>query len=32
MKPKDYRQVRRIILEHFDYIAAEWQRFHRGNL
>ena len=31
MAPKDYREVRRIIFQHFDYIAAEWQRFHGGN-
>ena len=26
--PKDLRQVRKIILQHFDYIAEEWNRFH----
>jgi hypothetical protein len=30
MAPKDYREVRRIILEHFDHIVAEWNKFHRG--
>jgi hypothetical protein len=32
MSPKDYRDVRRIIFEHFDHIVAEWNKFHRGNL
>jgi hypothetical protein len=31
MAPKDHREVRRIIIEHFDYIVAEWQRVHGGN-
>lgn len=31
MAPKDYREVRRIMFQHFDYIAAEWQSVHGGN-
>jgi hypothetical protein len=31
MSPKDYREVRKIIFEHFEYIVAEWQKFHGGN-
>jgi len=31
MSPKDYRDVRRIIFENFDYIVAEWRRFHGEN-
>jgi hypothetical protein len=27
MSPADRRTVRRIILEHFDYIVSEWERF-----
>lgn len=27
MSPADKRTVRRIILEHFDYIVGEWNRF-----
>ena len=30
MSPRDTREVRRIIFEHFDLIVAEWQRVH-GN-
>ena len=30
MSPKDYREVRRIIFQHFDYIIDEWEKFHRG--
>lgn len=28
LAPRDTRQVRKIIFEHFDYIVAEWQRIH----
>jgi hypothetical protein len=28
--PKDRRQVRRIIFEHFDYIVAQWDEFQRS--
>lgn len=28
--PKDLRQVRKIILQHFDYVVEEWHRFHGG--
>jgi hypothetical protein len=27
MSPADKRTVRRVILEHFDYIVSEWERF-----
>lgn len=27
MSPADRRTVRRIIFEHFDYIASEWDKF-----
>ncbi len=30
MGPADKRTVRRIILEHFDYIVAEWSKFQEG--
>ncbi len=26
MQPRDVRDVRRIIFEHFDYIVEEWHR------
>ena len=28
MSPRDTREVRRLVFEHFDYLVAEWQRFH----
>ena len=28
MSPADRRTVRSIIFQHFDYIIAEWKRFH----
>lgn len=28
MGPKDYRAVRRIVFQNFDYIVSEWQKFH----
>ena len=28
MSPRDTRDVRKIIFEHFDYIVAEWRRVH----
>jgi hypothetical protein len=31
MAPKDYREVRKIIFEHFDHIVAQWQKVHGGN-
>ena len=27
MSPADKRTVRRIVLEHFDYIVSEWNKF-----
>ena len=27
MSPRDKRTVRRIILEHFDYLVSEWNKF-----
>lgn len=30
MSPADRRTVRRIIFEHFDYIASEWDKFQEG--
>ena len=30
MSPRDTRDVRKIIFEHFDLMVAEWQRVH-GN-
>lgn len=30
MSPRDTREVRKIVFEHFDLIVAEWQRVH-GN-
>lgn len=31
MSPKDYRLVRKIIFEHFEYIEAEWNKFKEEN-
>jgi hypothetical protein len=28
MSPRDTREVRRMIFEHFDYIVAEWEQVH----
>ena len=28
MSPRDTREIREIIFQHFDYIVAEWQRIH----
>jgi hypothetical protein len=28
--PKDLRQVRQILFQHFEYIAGEWRRFREG--
>ena len=30
MSPRDTREVRKIIFEHFDHLVAEWRRVH-GN-
>ena len=30
MAPRDYRDVRKIIFENFDYIVSEWNRVHGG--
>jgi len=27
MSPKDKRQIRKIIFEHFDHIVAQWEQF-----
>ncbi len=27
VSPKDKKEVRRIIFEHFDYIVSQWQEF-----
>ncbi len=31
LSPNDYREVRRIIFSHFDYILAEYEKFHEGS-
>ena len=28
LSPRDRREVRKIIFEHFDYIVSEWRRVH----
>ena len=28
MSPKDKREIRKIIFEHFDYIIEQWKQFH----
>lgn len=30
MSPRDIREVRQIIYQHFDYIVEEWEKFRRG--
>ena len=30
LSPRDTREVRKIIFEHFDHLVAEWRRVH-GN-
>jgi hypothetical protein len=30
LNPADRRTIRRIIFEHFEYIVAEYERFHAG--
>lgn len=32
LTPRDRREVRKIIFEHFETIEAEWDRFQRGEL
>jgi hypothetical protein len=32
LSPKDKRQVRKIIFEHFDYIIEQWKLFHQKKL
>ena len=27
LKPRDKREIRKIIFQHFDYIVEEWQEF-----
>ncbi len=29
LKVKDTREIRRIIFDHFDYIAKQWDKFQR---
>ena len=29
MKPRDKREVKKIIYEHFDYIVEQWNQFHK---
>jgi hypothetical protein len=29
MSPKDKRQIRKIIYEHFEYIEQQWDEFQR---
>ena len=29
LKPRDRREIRRIIFDHFDYIVAQWEEFQR---
>ena len=28
MSPRDKREIRKIIFEHFDYIIEQWKQFH----
>ena len=30
MSPRDTRDVRRIIFDHFDYLIEAWERIHGG--
>jgi hypothetical protein len=30
--PADIRAIRQIIFEHFDYIVAEYEKIHKGEL
>ena len=27
MSPKDHREIRRILFEHFNYIEDQWEKF-----
>lgn len=29
MSPKDTKQIRKIIFEHFEYVVEQWQEFQR---
>lgn len=29
MSPRDKKEVRKIIFEHFDYIITEWKKFRK---
>ncbi len=29
MSPRDTRQIRKIVFEHFEYIVEQWQEFQR---
>lgn len=29
LRPKDRREIRRIIFDHFDYIVSQWNEFQR---
>ena len=30
LSPKDKREIRQIIFEHFTYIENQWDKFHKG--
>ena len=30
LKPRDQREIRKIIFDHFDYIVQQWEKFHGG--
>ena len=30
LKVRDQREIRKIIFDHFDYIIAQWKKFHGG--
>lgn len=29
LKPRDRREIRRIVFDHFDYIVDQWEEFQR---
>ena len=32
MSPRDHREIKKIIFEHFEYIEAQWDEFQRRRL
>ena len=32
ISPRDRREIKKIIYQHFDYIVSEWNRFQEGKL